>query len=98
MREGALVRLARTCYRRRRLVLLAWIVGAAAVMVVGFRFGAPADNDFSGGKAGSSLAQDLIKKHFPQQNGDSVTLAIRADEGVAAARPRVAKEIGRAHV
>ncbi|MCO6006508.1 MMPL family transporter [Actinoallomurus purpureus] len=72
----------------------AWIVGAAAVIAVGFSFAAPADNDFSGGKAESSQAQDLIKKHFPSQEGDTLTLAIRADGGIDAVRPRVEKVLG----
>ena len=94
MYDGPLVRLARFCYRRRRWVLLTWIVGAAAVMVVGFSFSAPADNGFSGGDTDSGRAQNLIKEHFPQQNGDTLTLAIRADGGIAAVRPRVEQVIG----
>jgi uncharacterized membrane protein YdfJ with MMPL/SSD domain len=94
MYDGPLARLARFCYRRRRLVLAAWTAGAAIVIAVGFGFAAPADNDFSGGKAESSKAQNLIKEHFPAQNGDTLTLAIRADGGVDAVRPRVEKVLG----
>jgi uncharacterized membrane protein YdfJ with MMPL/SSD domain len=93
MYDGPLVRLARFCYRRRRRVLLSWIVGAAVVMVAGFGFSPPADNSFAGGDTESSRAQNLIKEHFPQQNGDTLTLAIHADGGVAAVRPRVEKVI-----
>jgi uncharacterized membrane protein YdfJ with MMPL/SSD domain len=93
MNDGPLVRLARFCYRRRRRVLLLWIVGAAVVMVAGFGFSPPADNSFAGGDTESSQAQNLIKEHFPQQNGDTLTLAIHSDGGVAAARPRVEKVI-----
>jgi RND superfamily putative drug exporter len=92
--DGLLVRLARFCYRRRRRVLLLWIAGAAAVMVVGFGYSAPADNAFAGGDTESARAQDLIKEHFPQQNGDTLTLAIHADGGVAAARSRVEQIMG----
>jgi RND superfamily putative drug exporter len=92
--EGPLVRLARFCYRRRRRVLLLWIVGAVAVMAVGFGFSAPADNSFAGGDTESARAQDLIKEHFPQQNGDTLTLAIHADGGVTAVRPRVEQVLG----
>ncbi|MFB9838541.1 MMPL family transporter, partial [Actinoallomurus acaciae] len=94
MHDGPLVRLARLCHRRRRRVLLLWIVGAAAVMVVGFGYSAPADNAFGGGGSESARAQDLIKEHFPQQNGDTLTLAIHADQGVASVRPRVDRVIG----
>jgi RND superfamily putative drug exporter len=92
--DGLLVRLARFCYRRRRRVLVLWIVGAAAVMAIGFGYSAPADNSFSGSDSESARAQDLIKAHFPQQNGDTLTLAIHADGGVAAVRPRVERVIG----
>ncbi|MCO6006505.1 MMPL family transporter [Actinoallomurus purpureus] len=94
MYDGPLARLARFCHRRRRLVLAAWIVGAAIIIAVGFSFAAPADNDFSGGKSESSRAQELIKQHFPGQNGDTLTLAIRADGGVQAVRSRVEKVLG----
>ncbi|MCO5974463.1 MMPL family transporter [Actinoallomurus soli] len=94
MYDGPLARLARFCYRRRRLVLAAWTVGAAIVIAVGFGFAAPADNDFSGGKAESAQAQDLIEQHFPGRGGDTLTLAVRADGGVEAARPRVERVLG----
>ncbi|ROT32829.1 MMPL family transporter [Micromonospora sp. HM5-17] len=93
--EGALARLARFCYRRRRLVLLTWIVGAIAIAFVGFTFGAAADNDFSGGHSDSARAQALIEKHFPERRGDTLTLAIRAEQGIddPAARQKIEKVI-----
>ncbi|RKS73101.1 RND superfamily putative drug exporter [Actinomadura pelletieri DSM 43383] len=93
--DGALARLARFCYRRRRLVLPAWIVGVIAMAVVGFGFGAAPDNDFSGGDSGSAKAQDVIERHFPERQGDTLTLAIRAERGIddPAVRQRVEKVI-----
>jgi RND superfamily putative drug exporter len=93
--DGALAGLARFCYRRRRLVLLAWVVGALALMFIGGRFGAAPDNDFSGGDSDSAKAQALIEQHFPQQQGDTLTLAIKADRGIdeAANRQRIEKVI-----
>ncbi|MFC5180420.1 MMPL family transporter [Actinomadura harenae] len=93
--DGVLAGLARFCYRRRRLVLLAWIVGVLAVAVGGFGFGAASDNDFSGGSSGSAKAQALIERHFPEQQGDTLTLAIRADRGIddPAARQRIEKVV-----
>ncbi|MGI5328522.1 MMPL family transporter [Actinomadura nitritigenes] len=92
---GALAKLARFCYRRRRLVLLAWIAGVIAVAFAGFGFGfgADPDNDFSGGDSGSAKAQQLIEKHFPERQGDTLTLAIRADKGIddTAARGKIEK-------
>ena len=93
--DGALARLARLCYRRRRLVLLAWIVSVIAVAFVGFRFGAAPDNEYSGGDTDSAKAQALIEKHFPEQQGDTLTLAIKAEKGIddPAARLKIEKII-----
>jgi RND superfamily putative drug exporter len=87
--------LARFCYRRRRLVLLTWIVGVIAVAFVGFGYGAASDNDFSGGNSGSAKAQALIEKHFPEQQGDTLTLAIKAEKGIddPSARQKIEKVI-----
>ncbi|WP_433220901.1 MMPL family transporter [Microtetraspora malaysiensis] len=90
---GALAGLARFCYRRRRLVLLTWIVGVIAVAFVGFGYGAAPDNDFSGGNSDSAKAQALIEKHFPERQGDTLTLAIKAEKGIddPAARQKIEK-------
>ncbi|WP_370081133.1 MMPL family transporter [Streptacidiphilus sp. MAP12-16] len=80
--QGSLGRLGRFCYRRRRLVLLLWMVGTVAVLVVGFAFAAPADNDFTGGRSESAQAQNLIKLHFPERKGSSLILAIQAGAGI----------------
>ncbi|MGW4824228.1 MMPL family transporter [Streptomyces sp. NPDC004227] len=93
--EGALAGLARFCYRRRRLVLLVWIVGVIAVAFAGFGFGAAPDNDFSGGSSDSAKAQALIEKHFPERQGDTLTLAIKAEKGIddPAARQKIEKVV-----
>ncbi|WP_433463425.1 MMPL family transporter [Spirillospora sp. CA-128828] len=93
--DGALAGLARFCYRRRRLVLLAWIAGVIAVAFAGFGYGAASDNEVSGGDTGSAKAQRLIEEHFPERQGDTLTLAIKADEGIddPAARQKIEKVI-----
>ncbi len=93
--DGALARLARFCYRRRRLVLLSWIVGVVAVSVLGFGLGAAPDNDYAGGDSGSAKAQALIEKHFPEQRGDTLTLAFKAEQGIDSplARQKIEKVI-----
>ncbi len=91
--DGALARLARFCYWRRLLVLLTWIVGVIAVALVGFGYGAAPDNDFTGGDSESAKAQELIEQHFPEQQGDTLTLAIKAEKGIddPAARQKIEK-------
>ncbi|MEV5932964.1 MMPL family transporter [Streptomyces sp. NPDC052079] len=93
--DGALAGLGRFCFRRRRLVLLTWIVGVIAVAFVGFGYGAAPDNDFSGGDSQSARAQKLMAQHFPQEQGDRLTLAIRTDKGIddPAARQKIEKTI-----
>ncbi|GAA1778846.1 MMPL family transporter [Actinomadura chokoriensis] len=92
---GALAGLAGFCYQRRRLVLLAWIAGVLAVAFTGFTYGAAPDNDFSGGDSGSAKAQALIEKHFPERQGDTLTLAVKAEKGIddPAARRTIEKTI-----
>ncbi|MFC4908676.1 MMPL family transporter [Actinomadura gamaensis] len=80
--DGLLAGLARFCHRRRRLVLLLWIAGVLAVAFAGFGFGAASDNDFSGSGSESAKAQKLIERHFPEQQGDTLTLAVKADRGI----------------
>ncbi|TYK49793.1 MMPL family transporter [Actinomadura decatromicini] len=93
--DGVLARLARFCFRRRRLVVLAWIAGVLAVAFAGFGYGAAYDNDFSGGDSGSAKAQRIVERHFPEQQGDTLTLAVKADRGVddPAVRRKVEKVI-----
>ncbi|MGI5522467.1 MMPL family transporter [Micromonospora sp. CA-259024] len=63
--------------------------------IVGFGYGAAPDNDFSGGSSDSAKAQKLIEKHFPEQQGDTLTLAIKAEKGIddPAAREKIEKII-----
>ncbi|MFD0855149.1 MMPL family transporter, partial [Actinomadura adrarensis] len=93
--DGVLASLARFCYRRRRLVLLTWLVSVIAVAFVGFGYRAPADNDFSGGDSDSAQAQRLIERHFPEQQGDTLTLAVKAERGIddPAARQKIEKVV-----
>lgn len=93
--DGALAGLARFCHRRRRLVLLTWIVGVIAVALVGFGYGAAPDNDFSGGDSQSARAHKLMEKHFPEEQGDRLSLAIKADKGIddPASRQKIERAI-----
>ncbi|MEV1314559.1 MMPL family transporter [Micromonospora arborensis] len=93
--DGALAGLARFCFRRRRRVLFSWIVGVLAVAFIGFGNGAASDNDFTGGNSESAKAQRLIEQHFPEQQGDTLTLAIKAEKGIddPAARQKIDKVI-----
>ncbi len=85
---SALGRLGRFCYRRRRLVLAAWLVATVGVLVLGIRFAAAPDNNFAGGASDSAKGQAVVAAHFPASNGSSLTIAIHADQGVSAGQTR----------
>ena len=86
-RPSILGRLARTCHRHRWLTLSAWLAIAAYLIIMWMQFGAPADNNFTATDPGTKL----INQHFPQQSGDSLTLAIRSAQPIdtPAVRDRV---------
>ena len=86
-RSGIIGLLGRTCFRHRRLTVVAWIVGVACLITLWTRFGAPAENNFTGSDPG----QSVLNQHFHQQSGDTLTLAIHstAPVGSPAVRARV---------
>ncbi len=78
----SLARLARWCYRRRRLVVVLWIVGFIAFNVVGAVVGNAYSDNFSGGHSDSISAFDLLKTRFPSRAGDTADIVFQADAGV----------------
>jgi len=89
--DGLLGSLGRACYRHRKTTVAAWIAGVAVLITLWLRFGAPADNSFTGSDPG----QTLLNQHFARQSGDALTLAIRSDRPVtdSAVRDRVAAAV-----
>jgi uncharacterized membrane protein YdfJ with MMPL/SSD domain len=89
--DDLLGRLGRACYRHRKTTVVAWIAGVAVLITLWLRFGAPADNSFTGSDPG----QTLLNQHFARQSGDTLTLAIRSDRPVtgSAVRDRVAAAV-----
>src|SRR5580700_6729440 len=78
--DGLLGGLGRAFYRHRKTTLLAWVVGVAVLITLWMRFGAAADNSFTGADPG----QTLLNQHFARQSGDSLTLAISSAQPVTA--------------
>ncbi|BCJ33087.1 membrane protein [Actinocatenispora thailandica] len=93
---GPLARLAGGCYRHRWLVVACWLIATSALLVLGFRYAAAADHDFSGGASESAHAQALLRQHFADQNGDTLTLAVTAKKPLTdrAVRARVESLLG----
>jgi RND superfamily putative drug exporter len=75
---GALGGLGSACYRHRWLTVLVWIAGVVSLITLWTRFGAAAQNDFTGSDPG----QTLLNQHFARQSGDTLTLAIRSDANI----------------
>jgi uncharacterized membrane protein YdfJ with MMPL/SSD domain len=69
---GPIGLLGRACYRHRWTTLFVWLAGVACLITLWTRFGAPAQDNFSGSDPG----QALLNKHFPHASGDALTLAI----------------------
>ena len=75
---GALGRLGSACYRHRWVTVLVWIAGVASLITLWTRFGAAAQNDFTGSDPG----QTLLNQHFARQSGDTLTLAIESRQKI----------------
>jgi RND superfamily putative drug exporter len=65
-------------------------LGVACLVTLWTRFGAAAQNDFTGNDPG----QTLLNQHFARQSGDQLTLAIRSREPVTS--PAVQARVSRA--
>src|SRR5438270_6549498 len=86
-----LERLTRRCYQRRRLVLVLWLVALVAFVFLGKAFDGGYSNSAKLPGSDAVAAFDLLKARFPQQSGDSVLVAFKADPGIdnPSVRPRV---------
>ena len=58
--------------------MLVWIAGVAALITLWTRFGAAAQDDFTGSDPG----QALLNQHFARQSGDTLTLAIESQQQI----------------
>jgi len=69
-------------YRRRRLVVAAWIVVLVAVNALGMAFGGENKQDFLAPGSESKAALELLDQRFPAQAGDTVSIVVHDDGGV----------------
>ena len=87
-----LVRLADWCFRRRRLVVAAWVVALVGSVVLAGAFGGDSRQDYLQPGSESKAASDTLEERFPQESGDTVQIVVHSDAGVSA--PRSAGEGG----
>src|SRR3954454_16272471 len=69
--------LARFCYRRRRLVVLLWVVALVGVNVLSGALGTNFSTNFSAPHTESTRASDLLAANFKAQSGDAVQVVMQ---------------------
>src|SRR3954467_14707928 len=77
-----LVQLADWCYRRRLVVVLAWVGALLGAVALAAAFGGEIRQDYLQPGSESKAAADTLEQHFPQQAGDTVQIVIHSDAGV----------------
>src|SRR3989442_3813556 len=85
-----LAALAGWCYRRRRAVVVLWIVGFVVMNALGGVIGSAYTDNFSGGHSDSVAAFDLLKARFPARAGDTADIVFTSRKGVNDAEGRTA--------
>jgi RND superfamily putative drug exporter len=83
-RPGPLGRLAGLAYRRRGRVLVAWALALLTAFGLSAAFGGEFSTDASTPGSDSAQAQRLLAERFPAQSGDTVQVAVRADDVTSA--------------
>ena len=87
-----LVRLADRCYRRRRLVVAAWIVALLGSIALVAAFGGEPRQDYLQPGSESAAAAETLEASFPQAAGDTVQVVVHAEDGVGTPDARAKAE------
>ncbi len=89
--QGVLERWARFTYRRRGLVVLAWVAILAGLIVANLFFGGKFVSEFKIPGSETEKAQNLLQQRFPARAGDSADVVFEASAGITspATRPRI---------
>src|SRR5215208_852083 len=80
--HGRLGRLADFTFRRRRRVVVAWVVGLIAVIALTPAIAGDFEADFGTNGSESERASTLVEQHFPGRTGDTVNVVWKAEQGV----------------
>ena len=67
-----LARLADVSYRRRRSVLVAWLLGTIAIFALSTSFAGDPSADYAAHGSDSDQAQELLDSRFPADAGQSI--------------------------
>ena len=88
MPRSRLARLADFAFRRRRLVLLAWIVALAGAFAASATLAGEFSADYATPGSESQRAGDLLTQRFPGRSSDTVDVVWQARGGVESAKER----------
>ena len=77
-----LQRLAAWCYRRRRSVVVLWIVALVAMSIIGSNVGSTFSQGFSLTDTESARAAQLLETRFPARAGDEGQIVFAHEGGV----------------
>jgi putative drug exporter of the RND superfamily len=88
-RPGLLGRVAAVSFRHRWLTLGGWLVAVVLAVIVSGAVGGEFTADYTAQGSDSAKAQTLLQKGFPAAAGDSIDIAVRADDGITAGRSRI---------
>jgi putative drug exporter of the RND superfamily len=88
---GRLGRLAALAYRRRRLVVLSWIVLLIGIMALAPRIAGEFTADYAAPGSDSRAARELVEQRFGGYSGESIDVVWEADSG--AESPQVRREM-----
>jgi RND superfamily putative drug exporter len=88
---GRLGRLAALAYRRRRLVVVSWIVLLIGIMALAPRIAGEFTADYAAPGSDSRAARELVEQRFGGYSGESIDVVWEADSG--AESPQVRREM-----
>jgi RND superfamily putative drug exporter len=78
---GRLARLADLAYRRRGLMVLAWVTALVAVVAGVSRLAGDFDVEFGTPGSESDAAADVLEEHFPETSGETVNVVWKSEAG-----------------
>jgi len=91
-----MIHIADFCYRRRRYVLVAWVLVLVGVIMVGSSFKAENKANYQTPGAESSKAYGLLKERLPKRGGDTIQLVFGGDIKAPAIRSQIDGVIAKA--
>ena len=87
-----LVRTADWCYRRRRVVVVAWIAALVGAFALAGAVGGEFRQDYLQPGSESRAASDTLREKFPARGGDTLQIVVRSESGFGSGASRTKAE------